>query len=78
VPSELLALLAAALVGPKPWLHERRVATRQVNEQWQDAAEKIWRTNPKLKNSAVARLIDPQRWGYIRKRIHKPQNNSAG
>ena len=57
---------------PRPWLEAKNAAGQEQQRMWQAQADDIWRQEPELKNSAVARRIDPQRWKYIRKRIRKP------
>ena len=47
-----------------------RVAEANASKAaWQREADKIWSRNPRLTPAAVARLIDPNRAGYIRKKI---------
>lgn len=51
----------------------RAKAAAALRAKWQRQAEAHWRRNPHLSASDVAGLIDPDRSGYVRKFLVKPQ-----
>jgi hypothetical protein len=66
------------LMGPsrvcRPGIEAFNAKAQEDQRRWQAQAEDIWRRDPRLRQnkSAAAKRINPDRWQYIRKRIHKP------
>jgi hypothetical protein len=59
-------------VGAAKAENERRTATAATQyAEWQSKADEIWSRNPRLSNTAVAKIIDSKRVHSIRAKIRK-------
>ena len=76
IPVEVIALIGEKLVSKALWSKEYNAAqTEQARKQdakWQAKADAVWRKNPKLSLTAVAKRIAPDNWNYVRQLISKP------
>ena len=76
IPVEVIALIGEKLVGRAQWSREQNdeqtEAARKRDAEWQAKADAVWRKRPKLSLTAVAKLIAPDNWNYVRQRISKP------
>jgi hypothetical protein len=76
IPVEVIALIGEKLVGKALWsMEEREARTKTADKQhakWQADADAVWRNNKKLSRTAVAKLIAPNYWNYVRQVITKP------
>jgi hypothetical protein len=77
IPVEVIALIGEKLVGKARWSKTYNAAqTEQARKQaanWQAKADVVWRKNKKLSLTAVAQLIAPKNWNYVRQLIRKPK-----
>ena len=51
---------------------EKTKTALEEKTKWQTQADDIWKRHPSHTAVAVAKLIDPKRFGYIRKMIRNP------
>jgi hypothetical protein len=76
IPVEVIALIGEKLVGKARWSKEERDARTEAADKqrlmWQSKADAVWLKRPKLSPPAVAKLIAPENWNYVRQRISKP------
>jgi hypothetical protein len=76
IPIEVIPLIGAMLLEKGVWSKTYNVAQAEVARKqaakWQAEAVAIWRKNPNLSRTAVAKLIAPENWNYVRQRISKP------
>jgi hypothetical protein len=77
IPVEVIELIGEKLVGKARWSKEGRDARTETADKqhvkWQAKADVVWRKNKKLSQTAVARLIAPNSWNYVRQLIRKPK-----
>jgi hypothetical protein len=77
IPVEVIALIGEKLVSKALWSKKYNAAqTEQARKQeakWQAAAEAVWRKQPELSPTAVAKRIAPDNCNYVRQRISKPK-----
>jgi hypothetical protein len=76
IPIEVIALIGEKLVGKARWSKEARDARTETADkqrhEWQAKADVVWAKRPKLSSTAVAKLIAPDKWNYVRQLIRKP------
>ena len=77
IPIDVIALIGEKLVGKARWSKEGRDARTETADKqhvkWQAKADVVWRKNKKLSLTAVAQLIEPNNWNYVRQLIRKPK-----
>ena len=76
IPIEVIALIGAKLVSKALWSKKCNTAqtetARKQAAKWQAKADAVWLKHPNLSLRAVAKLIAPGNWNYVRQRISKP------
>jgi hypothetical protein len=77
IPVQVIDLIGEKLVGKTRWSKEARDArtetAKKQHVKWQAEADVVWRKNKKLSRTAVAKLIAPEKWNYVRQLIRKPK-----
>jgi hypothetical protein len=79
IPAEVVTMIGELLAGGEAWATEKNAVRAQAAAQEDSAlqarAEEIWRRQPHLSKSAVAKLISPSpdQFHTVRQKITKPK-----
>jgi hypothetical protein len=76
IPIEVITMIGEVLASKVGWAAmynaTRVAAVRERNVELQVQAEDVWREHPKFSKTAVAKIIAPERWNDVRRKITKP------